>query len=104
MQVSLGLLSSRVAYAKSGKGWTTLSLGDVTAHGRFQVSLSRTHIVPWVPGGMLSNKVLHGEAPHHGQAAYPFISNLQKMYPFRIYPFHIPSLECAPLLTVNALS
>ena len=41
---------------------------------------SRFHLVerilyPGYPGGMLSNKVLHGEVPHQGQAAYPFISN-----------------------------
>ena len=76
MQVSLGLLSSRVAYAKSGKGWTTLSLGDVTAHGRFRFHLVERILYPGYPGGgMLSNKVLHGEALHQGQAAYPFISN-----------------------------
>ena len=91
---------SALSLGKAGR----LSLGDVTAHCRFQVSLSRTHIVPWVPGGMLCNKVLHGEAPHQGQATYPFISDLQILYPFRIYPFHIPSLERASLLTVNALS
>ena len=81
MQVSPGLLSSRVAYAKSGKGWTTLSLGDVTAHGRFQVSLVERILYPGYPGGMLSNKVLHGEAPHQGQAAYPFYIQLTENVP-----------------------
>ena len=86
MQVSLGLLSSRVAYAKSGKGWTTLSLGDVTAHGRFQVSLSRTHILPWVPGGDVIQQSFTrgGSAP--GSSRLPFYIQLTENVPLS----HIP--------------
>ena len=47
---------------------------------------SRFHLVerilyPGYPGGMLSNKVLHGEAPHQGQAAYPFYIQLTENVP-----------------------
>ena len=52
---------------------------------------SRFHLVerilyPGYPGGMLSNKVLHGEAPHQGQAAYPFYIQLTENVPLS----HIP--------------
>ena len=77
MQVSLGLLSSRVAYAKSGKGWTTLSLGDVTAHGRFRFHLVERILYPGYPGGgdvIQQSFTRGGSAP--GSSRLPFYIQL----------------------------
>jgi len=57
-------------------------------------------------------KVLKGDAPPRGPAAFPFIYHVQQeRYPFCIppigkwYPFHIPSLElCILFNAVNRLS
>ena len=61
-----GFISSRVARARSEKGWATLSRLLGTVHGRVKVSPSRAHIEPWVPreegGAVLFNKVLYREA------------------------------------------
>ena len=56
-----GFISSRVARARSEKGWATLSRLRGTVHGRVKVSPSRAHIEPWVPreegGAVLFNKL-----------------------------------------------
>ena len=61
-----GFIPSRVARARSEKGWATLSRLRGTVHGRVKVSPSRAHIEPWVPreegGAVLFNKVLYREA------------------------------------------
>ena len=61
-----GFISSRVARARSEKGWATLSRLLGTVHGRVKVSPSRAHIEPWVSreegGAVLFNKVLYREA------------------------------------------
>ena len=61
-----GFISSRVARARSEKGWATLSRLRGTVHGRVKVSPSRAHIEPWVPReegvAVLFNKVLYREA------------------------------------------
>ena len=61
-----GFIPSRVARARSEKGWATLSRLRGTVHGRVKVSPSRAHIEPWVPReegvAVLFNKVLYWEA------------------------------------------
>ena len=80
IQVSLGLLSSRVACAKSAKGWATLSLGYVT-----QLTVEQdftepsTYCTLGTSGeGVLFNRVLYREAPPRGPTPYPFIYQQQR--------------------------